>query len=294
MGDKTGIQWTDSTWNPISGCTKVSAGCKNCYAERLHNRFTPLSTYPRFTDIVLHPDRLEIPLHWRKPRRIFVVSMGDLFHEAVSEEFIRRVLTVCDRAADERGHTFQILTKRPDRMATVVREWWTAFRKEGCEPRMDQIWLGTSVEDQATADERIPHLLATPAAVRFVSYEPALGPVDFQWDIYTDDLRPNWVICGGESGPHARPSHPDWFRQVRDQCQAAGVPFFFKQFGEWSHVYDFNAREHTQLHVDGRRKGGLLADNSPGWEVMSRVGKRAAGRLLDGKEWSEFPGGGAR
>ncbi|MGH8676877.1 MAG: DUF5131 family protein [Burkholderiales bacterium] len=245
--NRTAIEWTDATWNPVTGCTKVSQGCKNCYAERLAPRVfagqkmveLKIAMPPRprrFTDVLCHPERLDIPLHWRKPRMIFVNSMSDLFHEDVPDAFIDSVFEVMINAQDL-GHIFQILTKRPERMRSFlnVKQW----------PRcggMDQhpiknIWLGVSVEDQATADERMPLLLQTPAAVRFVSYEPALGPVDFApWLL--ERLGPTrapslgWVIAGGESGPHARPSHPDWFRSLARQCRDAGVAFFMKQITE--------------------------------------------------------------
>ena len=248
MSGKTGIEWTDAVWNPVTGCTKVSAGCKNCYAERDFHR-----PYPGrdFTDVRCHPERLDWPLHRRKPLRIFVNSMSDLFHEQVSSEFIDQVLIVM---ASARRHTFQILTKRANRMLECLHNpamggyiWDLANRKHG--PFMGDlwplpnVWLGVSVEDQKTADERVPLLLQTPAAVRFVSYEPALGLVDFErggFSLLSPCKSPtgkswpglDWVIAGGESGPGARPSHPDWFRSVRDQCQAAGVPFFMKQITE--------------------------------------------------------------
>jgi protein gp37 len=263
----TGIEWTDETWNPVTGCTKVSQGCKHCYAERVSARFGK-----DFSQITLHPERLATPLLWKKPRRVFVNSMSDLFHESVPDEFIAAVFATMLYA---RQHTFQVLTKRPERMRFLLGS--TAFRllveddyygmadvaaeilgRRGefdplCRRKDDiraydpgwplpNVWLGVSVEDQATADERIPLLLDTPAAVRFVSYEPALGPVDFtRIDMGSDictvlgwSKNVDWIIAGGESGSNARPAHPDWFRSVRDQCAAASVPFFFKQWGEWT------------------------------------------------------------
>lgn len=233
MGATT-IQWTDATWNPVTGCTKVSQGCKHCYAERIFAR-----PYPgrAFTDVRTHEDRLDQPLGWRKPRRVFVNSMSDLFHEDVPDEFIDKVWEIMANAPD---HTFQILTKRPARMLA-----WTGGVDAGKWPMwllpwpLPNVWLGVSVEDQATADERIPFLLKTPAAVRFVSYEPALGPVDF--DCYPVsgcptnwlDSEPglDWVIVGGESGPKARPFDVQWARDTIAQCRAAGVPCFVKQLG---------------------------------------------------------------
>ena len=283
MADKTGIEWTDKTWNPVRGCSMVSEGCRNCYAMRFAHRWPKLyggltdSTQRWTGDVRLVPEMLDAPLHWRKPRRIFVNSMSDLFHEAVPSQFIADCFGVMEKA---KQHTFQILTKRPERLEEVMRLFCYGVP-------LPNVWLGVSVEDQATADERIPLLLETPAAVRFVSYEPALGPVDFEtWLNYGrlgekwDSI--NWLIAGGESGPHARPAHPDWFRSVRDQCLAAQVPFFFKQWGEWCGFED--AGKHYV--------GAVLKERTHSWpngRVSYRVGKKAAGRLLDGREWNEYP-----
>ncbi len=291
---KTKIEWCDEVWNPVTGCTKVSEGCRNCYAERIAKRFW--GERP-FSAVQCHADRLDAPLHWRKPHRVFVNSMSDLFHPDVPDRFIGWVFS---RMGMAKNHTFMSLTKRPERMKDFLRGL----------PALKNVWLGVSVENQQTADERIPLLLETPAAVRFVSIEPMLGPVDIGMSIASCDccdrwssrwvktnrvIRPDirgfssaiafpgiyraqsnrhgalsvetpgvllgikprefealpkldWVICGGESGTGARPMHPDWARSVRDQCQGAQVPFFFKGWG------------------------------------------KPAGRLLDGREWNEFPG----
>jgi protein gp37 len=301
MGDRSKIEWTDATWNPVTGCTKVSAGCKFCYAERDFHR-----PYPGrdFTDVQIHPERLLQPFHWRRPRRIFVDSMSDLFHESIPEDFIDQVFMVMVKA---KQHTFQVLTKRPEIMREFMhleeteREW-----DDGAFPP-GNIWLGVPVEDQPTADERITLLLQTPAVVRFVSYEPALGPVEFHpWYLgllgeadfpnngkpAIDYLGPrvNWVIAGGESGPNARPSHPEWFRSVRDQCQAAGVPFFFKQWGEWAPIpgESFKAKQFCWVVRDGSPATDENVRNRP-VQAMARIGKKRAGRLLDGREWNEFP-----
>jgi protein gp37 len=223
MSDKSKIEWTDATWNPVTGCTKLSAGCKFCYAERGFCR-----PYPGrdFTDVRMHEDRLTQPLHWKRPRKIFVNSIGDLFHEAVTREFLRDVFSFMEMCPQ---HTFQVLTKRPERMRDFIRLRYTNLSI----PK--NVWPGVSIENQKTADERIPILLQTPAAVRWVSYEPALGVVDF-WRYIEHRLNPlphvQWIVAGGESGPKARPSHPDWFRSVRNQCQAAGIGFFMKQLTE--------------------------------------------------------------
>lgn len=282
MGDKSKIEWTDATWNPVTGCTKVSQGCKFCYAERVFSR-----PYPgrAFTDVRCHPERLDQPLKWKSPRRIFVNSMSDLFHEAVPMEFIMRVIAkmaVCPQ------HTFQTLTKRPERMMSVLSgvPSIAAF---------NNLWWGVSVEDQKTADERIPLLLQTPAAVRWVSYEPALGPVDFSRFLPVETIGGvkmerwlDWIVAGGESGPHARPAHPDWFRQVRDQCQAAGAPFFFKQWGEWAPLEIAGTDESGNWKpIAGRQATARIKDWDDG-QIMFNIGKKAAGRLLDGREWNEF------
>ena len=470
MGDKTQIEWTDATWNPVTGCTKVSQGCKHCYAERVFPR--AYGKERKFTDVQCHPERLDQPLRWKKPRRIFVNSMSDLFHESVPDEFIDRIFAVMALAP---RHSFQILTKRPHRMLDYLkpttqlrcmvlgRAWemlgrLPKYKHSGIMERLfplSNVHLGVSCEDQATADERIPLLLKTPAAVRFISAEPLLGSLDLskwlggsgvteeyrgsslsvgdgwqadyrrrgsgvardsegnaqgrkihgslsasQGDAQRDtppllsaptgmetlqrtdsigthgesqewgeDAKPSrqsraghlfgadhsrsehssegfaerreeqqrepqrypsdddprtqerrgisekdsggfqrqrqnyfkdrtesatrldWIICGGESGPHARPMHPEWARSLRDQCQAAGVPFFFKQWGE------FCPPKGQLLHDVSRkmflisRDGLLLHESTPisKGELIVRVGKKKAGAVLDGREWKEFP-----
>jgi len=295
----TRIEWTEETWNPVVGCTKVSAGCENCYAERMARRLrgmalAKLRRDPQANDGTMKylgvvdehgwtgrigvggVDEWTQPLRWRKPRRVFVVSMGDLFHPRVPFDFVDRVFGVM--ALAER-HTFQVLTKRPDRMRVYfetladraadttalgrrscayevgrVWEFWQAEvgRVWDGETRIDRqwplsnVWLGATVENQKAADERIADLEVCPAVVHFLSVEPMLGRVDVREFLYDEN---RWVICGGESGPQARPMHPVWARDLRDQCVEAGVPFFFKQWG-------------------GLRRG----------------------RMLDGREWNEYPG----
>ncbi len=245
MGDRTKIEWSQATWNPVTGCTKVSEGCDHCYAEMIAHRFAGTKAYPNEFGVTLRPERLDQPLRWRKPRRIFVNSMSDLFHDDVPNDYIARVWAVM---AEARQHTFQILTKRPGRMRSLLRSatFWAAFWAAGVHDRtgldvssspLSNVWLGVSVENQKWADVRIPVLLDTPAAVRFLSCEPLLGPVDLAWREDGPDGEASfpagidWVIVGGESGPGARPMHPDWARSLRDQCQNAGVPFFMKQTG---------------------------------------------------------------
>lgn len=291
MGDKTGIEWTDATWNPTTGCDKVSPGCDNCYALKQAKRLKamgqpdyqtdgdPTSSGPGF-GLAMHPHRLDQPLRWARPRRIFVNSMSDLFHKDVTDEFIAQVFAVMARAEQ---HTFQILTKRHGRLRSLLSSerfydllvgelsLFTGGANPGLTWPLPNVWLGVSVETQQWADTRIPALLDTPAAVRFLSMEPLLGPVNLQHSLNGD---PNgwravsalqWVIVGGESGPEARPMHPDWARSLRDQCVSAGVPFHFKQWGEWAPRAGFTD------------------------ETTFRVGKRKAGRVLDGRTWDEWP-----
>jgi protein gp37 len=229
---KTKIEWCDVVWNPTVGCTKVSQGCKNCYAERIYERFHPGQ---KFSDVHCYPERLDQPFCWKNPRRVFVDSMSDLFHEEVPIEFISAVWM---RMISASRHTFMILTKRPKRMIEVVPQLFTdLFTGKHYIPK--NVWLGVSVEDQKTTYERIPWLLKTPAAIRFISVEPMLGEVNLDKHEYlcetwskggiTIDTYLDWVICGCESGTGARTMELDWVRSLRDQCQEAGVPFFLKQ-----------------------------------------------------------------
>jgi len=229
VADHSAIEWTDATWNPVTGCTKVSAGCDNCYAERLALRLQKMGSqrYRNGFAVTLHPQALELPLRWRSPKRIFVNSMSDLFHGSVPSEFIDRVFDVMERAP---WHQFQVLTKRPGRMAayltgTVVVEGRTVSTKYPGRTVPPNVWIGTSVEDDRVTD-RIDHLRRIPAPVRFLSCEPLIGPLD-ELDLRGID----WVIVGGESGPHHRPIQRDWVRSIRRQCRTARVAFFFKQWG---------------------------------------------------------------
>jgi protein gp37 len=270
--------------------------------------------------VTLHKDRLEEPLRRKKPRRMFVGSMGDLFHEDVPDEFIARIWWVMGQCAGYldpsryRGHTFLILTKRPERMQKWLNGWndgetrrqwiesfgavydWMSGPKYWPDV-FPNVWLGVTAENQQRADERIPILLQIPAAARFVSVEPMLGPVDLlsndylggciNCEVYLDnpetcincaqDRKIDWIICGGESGHGARPMHPDWVRSLRDQCQAAGVPFFFKQWGEWNPDNKGICRGIRTQKLEG--------------VVLYRIGKKAAGRSLDGEAWDEMPEG---
>jgi protein gp37 len=330
----TSIEWTQrpgtkgETWNPVVGCTKVSAGCKHCYAKTIHdNRHkaysegklqnTPQYAVP-FEQVQLMPDRLTMPLKWKSPRTIFVNSVSDLFHDTVPFSFIDQVFAVMALTSQ---HTYQILTKRPERMAEYM-DRAHIFRALPFAERVGEstsltvypsptevrltlpnVWLGTSVEDLAAADARIPHLLRCPAAVRFLSCEPLLGAVDLNKWLWQSvfhgapaDIEPtgllHWVITGGESGPNARPMHPDWARSLRDQCAAAGVPFFFKQWGEWAAIdmpwYDEAPATRPSNETWLNLEGGSGFHGKQVWR-MRKIGKHKAGRLLDGVEHSAWP-----
>lgn len=254
MSDNSSIEWTDATWNPTRGCTKIAQGCKNCYAERFAERFrgVPGHAYEAGFDPRTAPDQLTIPLRWTKPRRIFVDSMSDLFHESFSFEYIDLVFAVM---AIAKHHTYQILTKRPDRAAEYFRsfnlgvssiqrgaacaeallslfgthnEWFAACETVSASRfwrGLPHVWIGTSIAEQKDADANIPHLLQIPAAVRFLSVEPLIGPVNVQR--WLTALQ--WVIVGGESGPGARPCHVDWITSIVEQCREAPLPVFVKQ-----------------------------------------------------------------
>lgn len=321
---KSKIEWTNRTWNPVTGCTKVSQGCKFCYAETLYERFNGKGS---FRNITCHEERLMQPLSWKGNQMCFVNSMSDLFHEDVPFEFIDRVLAVTRLVGDK--HTFQILTKRPERLLEYLA-------REKSEPLFHNVWIGVSVEDQKAANERIPLLLQVSAAVRFLSCEPLLGPLDLScidmtgkfsfinplagtgFNPYGGGFKmPNkidWVIVGGESGPKARPMHPDWVRMIHAQCKLAGTSFFFKQWGEYytssflmgtgePHFRMFDSMQHwinkaktwvrggKCVSIDGRQCniGKDFAECAYPVAIMDRVGKKKAGRLLDGVLHDEFP-----
>lgn len=388
MAAASKIEWTDATWNPVTGCSVVSPGCTNCYAMQLAG--TRLRTHPSRKgltrevngnhvwtgEVRLNAQWLEQPLSWKRPRMVFVCAHGDLFHEDVPDGWIAYVWSIMMQCPQ---HTFQVLTKRADRMRAWVAKWndltgdddpmefknargpyavrrahpsgrgqlfadyldvmlklaggkipdgaaWPTFDWmhgwkywPGVAPN---IWLGVSAEDQRRACERIPALLATPAAVRFVSAEPLLGPIRMthlisngpptEIDALTgiSSVRSgheristsqgaslDWVIVGGESGQDARPMHPAWARSMRDQCQTAGVPFFFKQWGAWEpyrHPDDGTIAPHVLASngalSSGDRLEGCPARERPPWVPVRNVGKARAGRLLDGIEWNEMPG----
>jgi protein gp37 len=298
---RSAIEWTEETWNPVVGCTKVSQGCKHCYAKTLHDKrhvaalagkmVAPQYAQP-FEVVQLMGERLTKPLKKQQPTVYFVNSVSDLFHEDIPLEYIATVFAVM--AATQR-HTYQVLTKRPAR----AREFFDWFPTHYTGPRRAQapwdsddlekrlkaapetvwplrnVWLGVSVENQKAADERIPLLLSTPAAVRWLSMEPLLGTVRIAeylpnplWNDLPSWRTPtlDWIVVGGESGDGARPMHPRWARDIRDECRVGSVPFFFKQWGDWAPT-----------------------GSMPNYVVMERVGKKAAGRQLDGREWNEYP-----
>lgn len=218
MADGSAIEWTDATWNPVTGCTQITAGCDNCYAKRFSERFRGVPGHPfeNGFDLTLRPERVRQPLMWRRSRMIFVNSMSDLFHKEVPRKFIDEVFQTMEEA---RWHTFQVLTKR----SSLMRDYLKSRYADGIAP--DHIWLGVSVED-AKARSRIEHLREAPASVRFLSIEPLIGPVG-----HIDLAGIHWVIVGGESGPGARPIEVEWVREIQRQCEEQGVAFFFKQWG---------------------------------------------------------------
>ena len=374
MSDTTGIEWTDATWTPIRArriqiqddgggkervgwhCEHVSEGCRNCYAERLNDRlgtgldFKPGTLFRQErvgynngeAKVFLDEKMLLAPLRWKKPRMIFVCSMTDLFGSWVPDEMIDRIFAVMALCPQ---HTFQVLTKRSERMRDYLTHAGPTLQQLAQVPQVGRdvmtantdwplpnVWLGVSAEDQATADERIPLLLQTPAAVRFVSAEPLLRPIDLRRlivdhpaysgvkatldaligqifdrgdtpiaDPAKQTARLNWIIVGGESGPWARPMHPQWVRSIRDQCAAAGVPFFFKQWGEWlsdgqhgsAEFRSFTRFGSDWMILDRDGEIDIPDERWPCEEVgeiaVCKVGKKCAGRLLDGVEHNAFP-----
>jgi len=345
MADKSKIEWTDATWNPVRGCSRVSEGCRHCYAETIAKRFSgPGLAYEGLTTLGKWNGQIQFvekhlldPLRMKEPKRIFVNSMSDLFHENVTDEMLDRIFAVMALCPQ---HTFQILTKRPERMLVYLsdpacqgrialtmntmplRVIRMSILEDGDTLMMPlrNVHLGVSVESDKHRD-RIDTLLKTPAAVRFLSCEPLIAAVSLRWlcgwskvhprhlypkpntegRVCTDEfdgLRElDWVICGGESGPGARPMHPDWARSLRDQCVDAGVPFFFKQWGEWTpgvNVTGTKGKVRGADWFDGKwlysaedlaEDEGHIDDE----RTVYRVGKKAAGDLLDGVQWHQFP-----
>lgn len=246
MSEHSSIEWTDATWNPVTGCQKISTGCLFCYAETFSERFRGVSEHPfeQGFDLRLWPERLELPLRWRKPKRVFVNSMSDLFHEDVPDEFVDRVFDTMRQAS---WHTFQVLTKRAERLAAYV----SRRAAEGLVPARDMpnVWLGVSVELQRFVS-RAELLRSVQASVRFLSCEPLLGPLELS-SVLRGEGAVNWVIVGGESGRRPRPIDPAWVTSIQQQCAAAGVPFFFKQWGG------------TNKAKSGRQLNGRTWDGMP-------------------------------
>lgn len=329
MADGSKIEWTEATWNPVVGCAHVSPGCENCYAAReTSGRLAHLDAYAglahggRFTgEVRLLPDRLDQPLRWSKPRRVFVNSMSDLFHKDIPSDFVAEVFAVM---ALSPRHQFQVLTKRPQLMARLLTNDAWLDEADTARLRRDplsswavdwpkpNIWLGTSIESDQYAF-RADHLRDTPAAIRWLSCEPLLGPLP-SLDLTGID----WVVVGGESGPNARPMHPDWARDIRDRCADAEVPFFFKQWGEHvpaviedddmfagGRAYNdpsgcrhaasvrikadrpFQPAHWEPMRPGDRTVGGTVVLDEQ--TVAIKVGKRRAGRELDGRTWDEYP-----
>jgi protein gp37 len=331
----TRIEWCDMTINPVVGCSHCSIGCLNCYAERFAARLAKnpktadkyagvVDEHGKWTGCFSYPDASVFRKVPKTPKRIFVGSMTDIFHPNFPRKALWKIFSAIENAP---YHTFMFLTKRADSM----REYFAPHR---CEPygimsrpmEIGNLWLGVTVCNQEEADAKIPVLLSIPAAKRFVSIEPMLGEINFRWkpyfeatgETYSERLTRtgkishleslkeiDWVIAGGETGPGARPAHPDWFRGLRDQCREAGVPFFFKGFGDWlpiasiergtrksmvANEFSWKAKQ-LYIHPDGYdvtgRENGWINANIA---VVQRVGKRRAGRLLDGREWNEIPG----
>ena len=359
MAESSSIEWTDATWNPVTGCDVVSPGCTNCYAMRLAGtRLKHIPSRASLTrdtkagpvwngEIRVNEEWMDQPLRWKRPRMIFVCAHGDLFHEKVPDEVLDRVFAVMALSPQ---HTFQVLTKRSARLrdyinrphgyfdhqrredTAIERACWDILRDRRTLSEnlikwpwpLPNVWLGVSAEDQKRADERIPDLLATPASIRFVSAEPLLGPINLRririapdhhtiidaLDGYAVAGKPgrertmlDWVIVGGESGRGARPMHPAWARQIRDQCENAGVPFFFKQWGIWAVASEANGHDDSDmsrndavwLHSDGRQtkpshlRPDLEAADYRDPIAMFPATKKRAGRLLDGVEHNAMP-----
>lgn len=339
MADHSKIEWTDATWNVVIGCDKVSPGCDNCYAIRVAHRmranpnkkvsapYSGTESGMEWTGQVnLVPHRLDLPLRWKRPRRIFVNAQSDLFHDAVPTDYIIDVFAIMAKA---KHHTFQVLSKRHGRMRSLLsdpgfaREMWDRLGiVEYPEVPMEvwplpNVWLGVSAENQQWFNTRWRALRETPAAVRWISAEPLLDSITLcccdggsfevrqhPFLVHPDcplhgDRRLDWVVVGGESGPKARPMHPHWARSLRDQCSTAGVPFLFKQWGEWGLFGDtahYLAKDGTLyapddlIYPDGPRYDeALRAGHNRGLHTVYRVGKKRAGRVLDGRTWDEYP-----
>jgi protein gp37 len=288
MGERSGIEWTEATWNPWHGCLKVSPGCKNCYM------YTEKARYGQDPMLVVRSKTLfNEPLKWvrsgKPPKFCFTCSWSDFFIEQADDWRAEAWQVI--KATPE--ITYQILTKRPERIvAHLPADWGAGY---------PNVWLGVSAEDQEYADKRIPLLLSVPAQVRWISAEPLLGPIDLEPYLGNREFVDfkqglNWVVVGGESGPGARPMHPEWARELRDQCTSVGVAFFFKQWGEYKPGSELRQHNTVVLHNGTVLTMDQAADYLKRYHmdfatVMARVGKKAAGAVLDGREWKEMPDG---
>lgn len=326
MAGKSNIEWTGHTWNPFAGCAVLSPGCTNCYAMKMAARLDAMGQplYKGLTKqtnagpvwrgtVRASPDALLAPLRRKTPTTYFVNSMSDLFYEVFDDSLIDQVFAVMALCPQ---HTFQVLTKRAERMRDymtdprqhnrmeLAAESIKASEGKPWSPKhvlarvLPNVWLGVSTERQKEYDERWPHLASTPAAVRFISYEPALGPLNLQSMALTLDrpikMFPDWVICGGESGPDARPMHPAWARALRDQCALLGVPFFFKQWGAWAPSTPEQAAGNPRSGWCALREHPRVAKAEElypetGAAFIEHFGKKAAGRLLDGVTHDDMP-----
>jgi protein gp37 len=348
MSDRSKIEWTDATWNPLRAknpetgklghhCVKISPACTHCYAASMNKRLGTTLDYSSSSpaETFLDTEALQQPLHWKRPRKIFVCSMTDIALECYSDGQLDVIFSVM---AATPWHTYQVLTKRIERLAAYFHGLRAAADAHAPQTKhglfnptqvlnlrmlagsqvpggilgrafsapwpLPNVQIGVTAENQKCAEERLPWLMQVPAAGRFLSCEPLLGPIDlrlgdsFGVPTAAEPCRElhwllHWIIAGGESGQQARPMHPDWARSLRDQCQAAGVPFFFKQWGEWVPASESDDADSMlcRISMDGTR-GNLVTLNSEQWKhasLMARVGKKKAGRLLDGREWNEFP-----
>jgi protein gp37 len=311
----TTIEWTQrpgtigETWNPTTGCNKVDRGCKHCYAETMHKRLRAMGqakyAAPFLDGAVGHEDTLDIPMKWTKPRTVFVNSMSDLFHKDLPFSFILQVFQTMQLTP---YHTYLVLTKRPE----IALEFWKWMKDQmpkggqGWTPPRN-LWMGTSANDQESANIRVPKLLDLKGVLRFLSYEPATGPLDLRkiepaiWRptfdalagietfgdyINRDAPRLHWIICGGESGPKAVPMHPAWARKVRDDCKATGVPFFFKQFGAWAPTTFLDGQGVPTVRFTHEKN--IFTFTDPG-QNMIKVGKHRSGHQLDGETIQQFP-----
>lgn len=282
----TKIQWATKVWNPVTGCDKISEGCANCYADKFAKRLQKNPNedishkYRNGFKVTTHPEALSEPEKWKKPQRVFVCSMGDLFHEDVPFEFITRVFATMLMHPQ---HTFMLLTKRAQRMKDFI-DWVNPT----CLIYIKNIWFGVTAENQRRFNERVTILLEIKASLHFVSVEPMLGEIDLNKafilpEVSDGELKNHWldwVIVGGETGHNARPLNPRWVKSIQEQCQTANIPFFFKQWGEWITIDRTEVKKHplNNLKTD-------LHDHL----VYAKVGKKVAGHLIDGKEFKQFP-----